>query len=360
MRKGGRRAEAVGNVGRPLSLLAGELGPADLAVAEVSSFQLETVSTFAPRVGVVLNLAPDHLDRYPDLAAYYAAKQVLAGSVPADGTFVTWTGCPEARAWPTAARRVLFGDPQQGAGVRWEDGRLVADLEGGPQALIAAGELALTSPPNLLNALASVAAAAAVGTPATALAAGLRDFRGLPHRHQRVGRRGGVVFIDDSKATNVHAVCGGLAGWQGEVVLIVGGSGKGEDYTPLRRVMGAGAPPGGHRPGRPGHRRGAAGPGAHERGRRHGRGRGPGRGPGRARRRGAAEPGLRELRHVRQLPPARRGLRRRRAEGRRHRHRTGGPGMRRRLRSLAANLEGGDPYLALAVGVLLFIGILVV
>ncbi len=237
-RQGGRRVEAVGNVGRPLSLVARELAPADLAVAEVSSFQLETVDTFAPQVGVVLNLAPDHLDRYPDLAAYYAAKRVLAGLVPAGGAFVTWTACPEARAWPTAARRVLFGDGRDGAHVRWEDDRLVAELEGAAQTLVRRGELALTSPPNLINALASVAAAAAAGTPAAALAAGLRDFTGLPHRHQEVGRRGGVVFIDDSKATNVHAVCGGLAGWTGEVVLIVGGSGKGEDYAPLREVMG--------------------------------------------------------------------------------------------------------------------------
>jgi len=237
-RAGGRRAEAVGNVGRPLSLVARELGPDDLAVAEVSSFQLEAVRTFAPRVGAVLNLAPDHLDRYPDLAAYYAAKQVLAGLIPAGGTFVTWTGCAEARGWPTAGRRVLFGDGRAGAEVRWEDDALVDAAGGTPRTLVRRDELALTSPPNLLNALAAVACAGAAGTPPEALAAGLRDFRGLPHRHQPVGRRGGVVFIDDSKATNVHAVCGGLAGWSGSVVLIVGGSGKGEDYAPLREVMG--------------------------------------------------------------------------------------------------------------------------
>ncbi|MBE0565457.1 MAG: hypothetical protein IH621_05865, partial [Krumholzibacteria bacterium] len=143
-RKGGRRAEAVGNVGRPLSLVARELGPRDLAVAEVSSFQLETVGTFAPLVGVVLNLAPDHLDRYPDLAAYYAAKRVLAGLVRPDGAFVTWTGCPEAMAWPTAARRVLFGDGQAGAAVRWEKDTLVADLDGAPRPLARRGDLALT------------------------------------------------------------------------------------------------------------------------------------------------------------------------------------------------------------------------
>jgi UDP-N-acetylmuramoylalanine--D-glutamate ligase len=236
-RAGGRRAEAVGNVGTPLCDVARDLGPADLAVAEISSFQLETVVDFAPLVGVVLNLAPDHLDRYPDLAAYYAAKRVLPGRVRADGAYVTWTGCAEAQGWPTAARRVLFGDGAAGADVRWEDDRLVAGLAGGTVELVRRGDLALVSPPNLLNALAGVAAAGAAGVGADALAAGLKDFRGLPHRHQPVARRGRVVFIDDSKATNVHAVCGGLAGWRGEVVLIVGGSGKGEDYAPLREVM---------------------------------------------------------------------------------------------------------------------------
>lgn len=97
VRAAGRRGEALGNVGRPLCLIAEELEPDDVAVLEVSSFQLESVETFRPRVGAVLNLAPDHLDRYPDLAAYYAAKQRLAGLVPADGLFVTWTRCP--RRW---------------------------------------------------------------------------------------------------------------------------------------------------------------------------------------------------------------------------------------------------------------------
>ena len=239
VRAGGRRAEAVGNVGRPLSLVARDLAPADLAVVEVSSFQLETVVEFAPQVGVVLNLAPDHLDRYPDLAAYYAAKQVLAARVPAGGAFVTWTGCAEARSWPTDARRLLFGLGAEGAHVRWEGDDLVADLGDGPRALCGRADLALTSPPNLLNALASVAAAGAAGAGPEALAAGLREFTGLPHRHQPVGRRGGVRFVDDSKATNVHAVCAGLAGFAGSVVLIAGGRGKGEDYAPLRDVLGS-------------------------------------------------------------------------------------------------------------------------
>jgi len=237
VRAGGRRAEAVGNLGRPLCRVARELTPRDLAVVEVSSFQLETVDTFSPQVGVVLNLAPDHLDRYPDLAAYFAAKRVLAARTAPGGTFVTWTGCSEALAWTTPATRVLFGDLDAGAAVGWRDRTLVADFGAGGTDLLPETALSLRTPANLLNALAATAAAAAVGVDSDAVAAGLRDFPGLAHRHELVARREGVTFVNDSKATNVHAVCVGLDGYRGEVVLIAGGSGKGEDYRPLRGVM---------------------------------------------------------------------------------------------------------------------------
>ncbi|MEN8006922.1 MAG: UDP-N-acetylmuramoyl-L-alanine--D-glutamate ligase [Candidatus Krumholzibacteriota bacterium] len=237
-RRAGRRAEALGNVGRPLCLVAEELEPGDLAVLEVSSFQLESVKDFQPRVGAVLNLAPDHLDRYQDLAGYYRAKQVLADILPPEGVFVTWTECPEALGWPTAARRILFGREDGGAQVFYRDDCLWADVRGRQQPLVEAGALALQSPPNLLNALAGAAIGLSLDLEVEAVSAGLCDFPGLPHRHQLVARRGGVKFVNDTKATNVHAVCAGLAGFPEPVILIAGGSGKGEDYTPLRQVMG--------------------------------------------------------------------------------------------------------------------------
>jgi len=236
-RKAGRRAEALGNVGRPLCLVAEEMEPEDLAVLEVSSFQLESVREFRPRVGVVLNLAPDHLDRYPDLAAYFGAKKILADRVPGDGAFITWTECPEARVWPTAAKKILFGREDRGARVFFRDGRIWATCANEILPLVDITALALQSPPNLLNALAGAAVGLALDLKPEVVAAGLMDFPGLPHRHQLVARRGGVVFINDTKATNVHAVCAGLAGFPDPVVLIAGGSGKGEDYSPLAEVM---------------------------------------------------------------------------------------------------------------------------
>ncbi len=242
-RAAGRRALALGNVGRPFSLEADRLGADDLAVLEVSSFQLETIADFRPRVGVVLNLAPDHLDRYPDLAAYYAAKRRLAEAVAPGGRFVTWTGCPEARGW--ASSPLLFGAREEGAAVFWEAERLWLRVDGTPRALIRRGELALNGQANECNAAAAVAALLALASerlpdePAAGLAAGLRSFRGLPHRQQTVARLGGVRFVDDSKATNVAAVRAGLAGHAPPLVLIAGGRGKGEDYRPLREEVAA-------------------------------------------------------------------------------------------------------------------------
>ncbi len=240
VRAAGRRGEALGNVGRPLCLVAEELEPDDVAVLEVSSFQLESVDTFRPRVGAVLNLAPDHLDRYPDLAAYYAAKQRLADLLTAEGLFVTWTRCPEAMAWPTRAARLWYGDEAGGAGVFFRDGVLWAGRDAaGAAPLLPEAELAQRSPTNRLNALAAVAMGLGLDLDPAAMAEGLRTFAGLADRHELVAVRGGVRFVNDTKATNVHAVCAGLADHHGQVVLIAGGSGKGEDYAPLREVMGA-------------------------------------------------------------------------------------------------------------------------
>lgn len=239
LRSAGLAAEALGNVGRPFCDRADALPAEAVAVLELSSFQLESIDEFRPAVGVVLNLAPDHLDRYPDLAAYYAAKQKLAAAVPRGGVFVTWTECPEARGWETAGTRILFGAAEAGADVYLHEGVLWVGRRAERRAVLPVAQLALQSPPNLLNATAAVAATLPLTDDLPVLAAGLRSFGGLPHRHQPVGQIGDVRFVDDSKATNVDAVCAGLRGYRGEVVLIAGGSGKGEQYAPLREVMDA-------------------------------------------------------------------------------------------------------------------------
>ncbi len=236
-RAAGRRAEALGNVGRPLSLRADALGPGDLAVLELSSFQLETIERFRARVAVVLNLEPDHLDRYATVADYWAAKRRLVEALGPDGEFVTWTACAEARGWPSPRPAILFGDRAGGAAVWAEDGALRLAWRGERRELARLDALPIKGAPNALNAAAAVAALLPLGADPRALADGLATFRGLPHRQQVVARLGEVVFVDDSKGTNVAAVVAGLAGYARDVVLIAGGSGKGEDYGPLRAAL---------------------------------------------------------------------------------------------------------------------------
>jgi UDP-N-acetylmuramoylalanine--D-glutamate ligase len=237
VRKSGRRVEALGNLGTPLSQIADELPSEAVVSLEVSSFQLESVVDFSPRVGMVLNLAPDHLDRYPDLAAYYRAKQVMAQRTAPGGHFITWTECPEARTWSTKSSKLLFGIESAGADVFFRNGVLCFDRAGETVRLLAADDFALQSPPNLLNALAAAAAGLALGLDDEAMADGLKDFPGLAHRQQWVASLDNVRYINDTKATNVHAVCAGLDGYGRSVALIVGGSGKGESYEPLKKVM---------------------------------------------------------------------------------------------------------------------------
>jgi UDP-N-acetylmuramoylalanine--D-glutamate ligase len=107
-----------------------------------------------------------------------------------------------------------------------------------PRAVLALEDMPLDGAPNVLNACAALALVEPFGLDDAVLAEGLRTFAGLPHRQQTVARGGGVIFVNDTKATNVHAVCSGLAGYAGDVVIILGGSGKGEDYAPLREALG--------------------------------------------------------------------------------------------------------------------------
>ena len=238
LREAGYDAYALGNLGRPLSDVADALGPDAVAVIEASSFQLETIDTFRPRAGAVLNLAPDHLDRYPDLDAYFEAKHNLIKALGDEGLFVTWTDCIEALSW-SAARRTLFGARRDGASVFLQDGWLVRLRGGDEEPILPIADLGLKGGPNLLNAMAAVALVEVYDVDAQVLATGLRSFRGLPHRQELVIESAGVRFVDDSKATNVHAVCAGLAGYDADVVVILCGSGKGENYAPLRDAMGS-------------------------------------------------------------------------------------------------------------------------
>jgi len=230
--------------------VAGNIGPAALEalmrrtaqgtmpaawVLELSSYQLETTWSLAPAVATVLNLSEDHLDRYASLDEYGAAKARIF-----DGAALAVVNRDDRRATALAAgaaQRVSFGldvpprDEDFGiitrAGAAW--------LAQGRTPILEVGALEVHGRHNLANALAAAALAHALGADHAAIAAGLRTFHGLPHRLQRVALRRGVAWFDDSKGTNVGATIAALRGLEvdGRVLLIAGGDGKGQDFSPL-------------------------------------------------------------------------------------------------------------------------------
>jgi UDP-N-acetylmuramoylalanine--D-glutamate ligase len=205
-------APVAGNVGRALSELDGEVEPEQLVVVELSSFQLEDIDRFRPRIAVLLNLEPDHLDRHGSFKAYRDAKlRIFENQTEADTAVV-----PRDLDHELRAERVEFA----------ADDRLPA-------------EPSLRGAHNRENAAAAVAAARAAGAGEEEIVRGLRDFRGVPHRLELVAERGGVGYVNDSKATNVGATLRALAAYEDEPVrLILGGSRKGEDFAPLAAALG--------------------------------------------------------------------------------------------------------------------------
>jgi UDP-N-acetylmuramoylalanine--D-glutamate ligase len=231
LRAGGLRAAAAGNLGDPALGLVGQ--PLDVAVLEVSSFQLETVETFRPRVAVVLNVTEDHLDRHGSFAAYRAAKaRIFENQGPGD-SLVLNADDPVARSMAGEARaRVWLYSLTDARGVD-------AGFDAGAIVLRESGErLPLEAPflpglHNRGNVLAALLAVTSLGVaPRRALGA-LGGFRGLPHRTELVARHDGVTWVDDSKATNPGAAREALQGFPPPIVWIAGGKDKGLDFGPL-------------------------------------------------------------------------------------------------------------------------------
>ena len=226
--EGGIAAAAGGNLGTPASELVLK-GGWDVWVLEVSSFQAEAFDEFRPDVAVLLNVSQDHLERHPDMEAYARAKYRLFARQRPEDTAVLNADDRLAAATPTAARRRRFSlEAPADATVR--DGTLV--LDGEP--LLPASALRIEGRHNVANALAAALAAEAAGAPREAIRRALERFEGLPHRHRTVAERGGVRWVDDSKATNVGAAAAALAGYpERSVHLILGGLGKGQSFEAL-------------------------------------------------------------------------------------------------------------------------------
>ncbi len=229
----GKKSFVGGNLGTPLIEAADEQW--DWLLAELSSFQLEAIDTFRPRYGLLLNLSPDHLDRYPDMAAYLAAKQQLFRNM-ADGDVAVLNGDDHqvlALAEEAPCLKVLFSSNRQLEEGISLDGEEIVWRWAGEETRFAAGQLQLCGSHNLENVMAALIPPLLEGCPAEVAWPAVCAFSGLEHRMVRVRELDGVTWYDDSKGTNVGSVIKSLAGLNPPVTLIAGGRDKGGDYAPL-------------------------------------------------------------------------------------------------------------------------------
>ena len=209
-RAAGLPVALAGNVGTPLSSLVGRVGPDSTIVCEVSSFQAEDSEALAPDTALLLNIEEDHLDRHGSFEAYREAKlRLFANQTPEQVAVV-----PPGVEVPGEARRVEFGELP-----------------------LPAAEIRLRGEHNLENAMGAAAAAKASGVPDDAVAAALRTFAGVPHRLEEVGSLDGVLYVNDSKATNVSSAVRGIEAFDGGVHVILGGSLKGGGFEGLRDAL---------------------------------------------------------------------------------------------------------------------------
>jgi UDP-N-acetylmuramoylalanine--D-glutamate ligase len=234
-REAGLPVTVAGNVGTALSTAVDALAPDAVVVCEVSSFQLEDTIDFAPEGAVLLNLRPDHLDRHGTFEAYRAAKLKVFANQGNDDVAVAPVGLG-VEDLGGCARRVCFG-----TGPEAEMAERAGQLWWADEPLLATDELRLRGAHNRSNAMAAAAVCLARGVDIDAVRDGLRTFGGVEHRLEEAGTVDGVLYVNDSKATNVDSTLVALESFAGTPVhLILGGRGKGQDFTPLREPVRAG------------------------------------------------------------------------------------------------------------------------
>ncbi len=244
LKKSGWNVEVAGNIGPAvLNALMQRMDAGDWPqawVLETSSFQLETTHNLNADVATVLNLSEDHLDRYVGMQDYAVAKTRVFWHEMDEGIQVLNRNDPEACALALVDReQITFGidePPTRADFGLIREGDDLWLVEGDMQ-LMKTSELVVNGLHNAANALAALAMCRALGVPVDPLLLALREFRGLPHRMERVAAFNGVTFYDDSKSTNVGATVAALNGMKQSVVLIAGGDGKGQDFSHLRQAV---------------------------------------------------------------------------------------------------------------------------
>ncbi len=233
----GLEGYAAGNVGAPLISFASGSSPKDIYAVELSSFQLEGIHEFRPFVGSILNITPDHLDRYPGFEDYIKAKCRLL--INQEKTDYAVLNADDARTAAIAAgvkaKPVLFSRlraVERGAFIR--SGKVIYRDEEGERELFAVSTVPLRGGHNLENVLAACSMAILAGATPDTLEESVRRFRGIEHRLEFVRELNGVLYFNDSKATNIDAAIKALEAFPGNILLIAGGQDKSGDFTALR------------------------------------------------------------------------------------------------------------------------------
>lgn len=243
LEKEGRKVVAGGNIGLPLISQCPKMSANDIVVAEMSSFQLESVDSFCPKVAVVMNLTPDHLDRHKTMEAYAAAKaNIFKNQGPEEYLLLNKDDAIVAAMAAGAKSHVYYFSQQEilDEGIWLEDGNLVyrLDKNGAPQVLIPAAEIGIVGSHNWQNAMAASLAALLMGQQPEIIAERLRAFKGVAHRMEPVATIDGVLYVNDSKGTNPDSTEKALGSYgERPIVLIAGGRNKGSDMAVLVPLM---------------------------------------------------------------------------------------------------------------------------
>lgn len=243
LEKEGRKVVAGGNIGLPLISQCPKMSANDIVVAEMSSFQLESVDSFCPKVAVVMNLTPDHLDRHKTMEAYAAAKaNIFKNQGPEEYLLLNKDDAIVAAMAAGAKSHVYYFSQQEilDEGIWLEDGNLVyrLDKNGAPQVLIPAADIGIVGSHNWQNAMAASLAALLMGQQPEIIAERLRAFKGVAHRMEPVATIDGVLYVNDSKGTNPDSTEKALGSYgERPIVLIAGGRNKGSDMAVLVPLM---------------------------------------------------------------------------------------------------------------------------
>jgi len=230
LNEGGVPAHACGNIGTPMVNFC-EMEEEGIAVAEISSFQMETLNSLRPHIAVILNVTEDHLNRHYTMENYIFLKAKLLKNLTETEYAVLNYDDPITRSFAekTKAQVIYFSMNEPIRGAYFADGSLYFDKE----KILSASDLALDGAHNIQNALAAIAVAKILGISTQTIVAALTSFKGIKHRLEFVAEVNGVKYVDDSKGTNVDATIKAVASMKEDTVLLLGGKNKGYDYAKL-------------------------------------------------------------------------------------------------------------------------------